>query len=1314
MSCSLRSLPSLPDLCHLKTLLFPEGPVPGESNQDDDYDNRWSWPDDGDLRSEKKNDGSELSSWVDKCLTAISPDASFFVIAYDQRILCLCLRQSSWTVSCCKTVEGMSYFEKITSLTLIPFLSQFKSNDGGIDWTALLVGSTHGMLRVLTAENATPLIIQKFCEDPLRSIKASSFYSHVMTGQRRHCEQHDQLDDILLVFKNMVAVIEGFAFYQTVRSTRNQLAKLPLHENAVKHVLEMKISLQANKWFLDSPSTLVGSEENVIRDVESGGESVSTSFDQMVTASFFGPNSRPKKAKSSATQFITTGKTPFLGFFRTVEVEQPSLLNNVAHAAVSKVKNIFFTSKNEESKSSDSHPVRIVESLGIYDQFRQGLSIIFSRDKSLAVVTDDFGRVSLIDAVNWLVIRMWKGYRDAQCALITISEDNKNLSSRKCNCLVIYVAKRGLLEIWKLDLVPRLASFSVGKKCLLFHSSHTVFGMNPKILERDAFANEPKVFLFDYSCGKLFDVEIPFVCTLTDENSRSVRDEHFIKVFKHALLQGDRDRQLIPMKQIQSKSAKAELLNLALDSGVEDAEFIAKSFIEVIMQDTDNPEQDLDIEHKLFLQSCYRVLQLIKLYEFLSSKQDFHFSCCDFQVSHPTGIHDFSASMSWSEVDVTKCLSLFTLRHSVVKPLDAPSLRTLISFQDFISFFVIETTRVIKSDEDDKVVLANLPIDVKWKLDSSHCSHDSLSKFIFEIIFNEDADDDSKDLFHSLDESCITSKSLLHLLFMSWLSIPSLCDNWNNWAKFSVAAQTIGQHLTEAPDDDQSLPHSWQVVCCNIISCKNIPSALIATFLVKNVTEQQLMITKDKPKKLKAKNEEGASKVEDEQHEEKEDEDNDWETLHVDKERLNIVTKQMEDVFLLNLLLQTSISGNRFGYESQSLAQLINSDSGIVSELVSRWTIALDLEVELIKTLFKSNSDEEAEEADEMMAIDTDQSLKTKSAEEGQDAMLTNQSKEEEEKETIKELLLHVQRCFPHSLRREVILINSCWECVSIWSKNVENEVMLSKALSLLNSLSSSYLKHSLSCLVWKTFLLKQLEILTLQTEKMSKIPKDRILRKELSITEDSLESFLSFSLSLLEVILENVSNEDYLMDYPVFAIDDWWSNGRHHRDRRPPLILFASSAAIKQSNSSVVLPHVHLVQVMIFMAIFQLKNIKPISLFNSVTRQVLFKDLSLQFIASSNQETTIDDNRVYFLQKVIMSIAQSIPCDSNSGEKSELLLNLSRVYNQATKWFSIVLTLASEWNLDTDLLRRRYVSELYANHCDSLAEEVSEPLTYC
>jgi hypothetical protein len=66
----------------------------------------------------------------------------------------------------------------------------------------------------------------------------------------------------------------------------------------------------------------------------------------------------------------------------------------------------------------------------------------------LALAADGLGRVLLLDVRQQCVVRLWKGYRDAQIAF---------LGARHA---VLYAARRGLLEIWSLRHGPRLAAYS--------------------------------------------------------------------------------------------------------------------------------------------------------------------------------------------------------------------------------------------------------------------------------------------------------------------------------------------------------------------------------------------------------------------------------------------------------------------------------------------------------------------------------------------------------------------------------------------------------------------------------------------------------------------------------------------------------------------------------------------------------------------------------------------------------------------------------------------------------------------------------------
>lgn len=57
---------------------------------------------------------------------------------------------------------------------------------------------------------------------------------------------------------------------------------------------------------------------------------------------------------------------------------------------------------------------------GLCDSQRQGATVAVSPDRRLAAVTDSLGRVAVIHVSKGHLVRLFKGYRDAQCAFIQV------------------------------------------------------------------------------------------------------------------------------------------------------------------------------------------------------------------------------------------------------------------------------------------------------------------------------------------------------------------------------------------------------------------------------------------------------------------------------------------------------------------------------------------------------------------------------------------------------------------------------------------------------------------------------------------------------------------------------------------------------------------------------------------------------------------------------------------------------------------------------------------------------------------------------
>ena len=99
---------------------------------------------------------------------------------------------------------------------------------------------------------------------------------------------------------------------------------------------------------------------------------------------------------------------------------------------------------------------------------------------TVAALADSHGRVLLLDVASFTLVRVWKGYRNAQCAFLEAydgghSPDRPAAATggpastvhRRTLFLTIYAPRRGLLEVWPARRGARVALYSVGPGALL-------------------------------------------------------------------------------------------------------------------------------------------------------------------------------------------------------------------------------------------------------------------------------------------------------------------------------------------------------------------------------------------------------------------------------------------------------------------------------------------------------------------------------------------------------------------------------------------------------------------------------------------------------------------------------------------------------------------------------------------------------------------------------------------------------------------------------------------------------------------------------
>uniref|UniRef100_A0A8C7Q025 RAB3 GTPase activating protein subunit 2 (non-catalytic) n=1 Tax=Oncorhynchus mykiss TaxID=8022 RepID=A0A8C7Q025_ONCMY len=536
MSCCLLEFCRVQELKAVREFLF-QNQQNNPSLGDKKTENELAW-DDSDWGSwdnpEAKEDGSGTTTedsaagsapWLQDCVVSLSPCSDLMVVAKDHKAVFL---SAKW-----RTDDGGR--EEMTlavswSGTLILTLSVglcvcvFRSSTGRPDWTCIVVGFSSGYVRFYT---------ELLNEDPVLRLKCRTYEIP------RHPGVTEQLSGPGILYPAALVTIDGFSLFQSLRACRNQVARAAAAGSEVVH----PPPLAYKKWGLQDMDTIV--------DHSSVGIMTLCVFDQMKNASILGGfHASVKGSPPAMSQYITVGGGPYTGFYYAIEGSSQPLLSHVALAVASKLTSALFSAasgwlgwkkQSEEEPTQKQKPkvepaTPLAVRFGLPDSRRHGEFICLSPCNTLAGVTDDFGRVTLLDVGRGIAIRMWKGYRDAQLGWVQVSEGRGERESspsaplprRHAQFLVIYAPRRGILEVWGTQQGPRVGAFTVGKHCRLLYAGYRLMGVN-SVTSQGWLLHTQQVCLFDPATGVLRTVTVPFHLALSDKKSERAKDMHLLK-----------------------------------------------------------------------------------------------------------------------------------------------------------------------------------------------------------------------------------------------------------------------------------------------------------------------------------------------------------------------------------------------------------------------------------------------------------------------------------------------------------------------------------------------------------------------------------------------------------------------------------------------------------------------------------------------------------------------------------------------------------------------------------------------------------------
>ncbi|CAL1542170.1 unnamed protein product [Lymnaea stagnalis] len=1345
MSCQLSALSKFHDIASVRRYFFPtlskEGtPIKDsitteKNNETDNWDQEWGF-DDHETATEENDQtdflasGENQNKWLQSCLISLSPTNDVLAIAHEHKI---CVLTQKWDpkkkgeeidsnlTPVWEASLGIDDREMITAVLCVPLASQKRSTQGGPDGTCIIVGFSSGFVRMYS-EVGVLLLSQLLHTERVERLKCRTYSHPRFLGM---AETHDEL---LIMYTKAIVSIDGFSLIQSLRACQNQVARATA--SGTENLLQPP-PLAYKKWSL-------GEQEKVC-DYVACGIACANPFDQLKAASMIGGfRASVKTSPPAMSVFMTAGSTPYVGFFYAIEGITQPMLSEVAIAMANKIKSALISAasgwlgfggkaKEEKEKAPKIEPATPLPlRFGLPDKRRVGENIILSPCNNYAATTDSFGRVILIDVQRGMAVRMWKGYREAQLGWVEVKEENVEQSKnndhyRLAQFLIIYAPRRGILEVWLVAHGPRVAAFNVSKSCQLFCPCYGMMGLN-NVTCRGVKSKAFQCALIDPD-GVIKTVDIPFHLALSDKSSKRARDLHLLKKLKTFLKESSEDRD----------GLEATIVEIILDMKVSN---IAQQAVERILSTKYLPiklmqnvvracikklasraEDSLDLDSRMMLTFCKTQRSLLSLYSSVATLSKSQPESCKItdteiltEILHLSQ-HDASAVVnSLSRYDVLTSGSSPARQSSKVKFQEDTDSLAATSFLHAFSYKTLYSNEADgtkgSSDKQTKITISK---------ETTEERRLALGEFLFAGCLNGRCQ--AQELMLVLQQSSLPADQLLNLLILYWLSADRRTVNMMVGLYELVKSITAQTDANEIDVDPNSVSNWWQHVRNMCSQSENCSPAYLAVLTCKAVAAESLGVhskVKDPDADTSSATSDDNDQQDEADHGDLSLDSQDWESLTVDMELWELLSRQFEDVMAIVTLLHIPANGsegsNTFQPINVSVSKLLNSGKGSIPEVVARYIVQQHLNPASLFFSFTVQEEPVEEEEGRAKSEVKEEKKKGKKSDEDKSVAIKKEivqpvddsMKDFSVGDKVKYQLEELRRRFPHSLHNDTLLANCCWEYAVVWNKDPEITQNLDLSLEFLRLVQNAVLRQGVSSLLWHMFILKRASAAAHLMDKVGKSPKDRLCRKEVGVSDVSLVTFISLCADFMEIIMDANCEAS---EVPVCNTEHAWQRSQG------PTSLMELAVDQKTTNYGLLKVHFHLLKFMSAILTLKLKSVKVLSLFDNKGRAAVFKDLhSHPLLPSQKVDQELILARKNFLCRVITSAVATIDPPATSPDisgTSPVFRKHRALYPMAYKWPQVVLSIAKDFGLDLDFFKRHHVCELYSYGHDKLAEEM-------
>jgi hypothetical protein len=259
------------------------------------------------------------------------------------------------------------------------------------------------------------------------------------------------------------------------------------------------------------------------------------------------------------------------GVFRWGLGGSSSMASSILSRRSSAVSSKYDGDENDTENDIDEHlpltpfpslwisPIILSAAHEFHDAPRQIESCVIDPSGCLAALTDNLGRILIVDLQTRQVVRMWKGFRDAVCFWLRTTKERKSTTH-----LVIHSRHRHVLEVWGILQGPRVQIIPVERDSVVLSSPPTADIFLVHSLIPGAFNRMEKVLLSEIKGMGNMDGVASGTVSSTSASSRgaALRLQHLQQLLSATDLQHTKEDVLEAVRMINSLGDLSTALDL--------------------------------------------------------------------------------------------------------------------------------------------------------------------------------------------------------------------------------------------------------------------------------------------------------------------------------------------------------------------------------------------------------------------------------------------------------------------------------------------------------------------------------------------------------------------------------------------------------------------------------------------------------------------------------------------------------------------------------------------------------------------------------